>query len=262
MASEEDPNSSQPTQSPLSNAPEPDERKNRGTERRVTHDTWEAMYQAWKAGERSPKHLGIKFNVSEDSAHRYINRGVKSRGWPGFFVRQADENTAVQEAKLEAAKRMSEVMVDEFAKVTQESLKTFRIHRVACHNLVTKLLQAAQGVSMSRQAIVWKVVMDKDGNPHQVRETVERPVDATELATMARAISTALVAANRTELALLGGPTTDEKTIPEGAALSTAELEFIEKNDGALPPGVSPEAFLAKMAATYGIRVPGAGGSN
>jgi hypothetical protein len=254
MATEDDPPSPEPTDSPLTNASGPDPRRNLGTHRRIGHELWDSMYQAWKAGERSPKHLGLRFGVSEDSAHRYITKGVPARGWDSFHNRRTMETSAVEMAKADAAKRMSDQLVDEYGKARRENLDTMRAVRVAAGQVLSKLFEAIKVMPMTTPQVVLEVVVDKEGAATQVRRTIERPVDVTQVAPMARAVSSAIALASRMESIWLGGPA-DPSAVPEGEKLTAAEIEYIEQNDGALPPGVSPEAFLAKMAATYGVKL-------
>jgi hypothetical protein len=221
--------------------------------RRFSHQEWEAMYQAWKAGNRNQTALARQWRCAADTVHKYIESGLPVNGWPSFRARLQMENQTSADARERVTAGITAQILDEYGKVRQENLQVLRALRAACTAQVQRMIENIKATPWTRMVTVYR--LGKEGQ--QSRETIERPLDSYELASVARAISTALSMAGKMESFWLGGPTERVENIPESEKLSEAEIDYVNDHQGAMPPGMTPEAFLRKMGRTFGVNLAG-----
>lgn len=234
----------------LTDVPLPQTPAGRGLKgRRFTHQEWEAMYQAWKAGNRNQTALAREWRCAADTVHKYIESGLPVNGWPSFRIRLQTETQVSQDARERVTAGITAQILDEYGKVRQENLQVLRALRAACTEQVKLMIHNLKSTTWTRMVTMYRV--GKDGQ--QVRETTERPLDSYETAAVARAISTALSMAGKMESFWLGGPTERVENVPESEKLSEAELDYMTSHDGAMPPGLTFEAFIRKMNRTFGV---------
>jgi hypothetical protein len=207
------------------------------------------MFQAWKGGERNQTHLAERFQVTFDTVHKYIEKGLPVNGWPSFRARLQMENQTSADARERVTAGITAQILDEYGKVRQENLQVLRALRAACTAQVQQMIANLKATTWTRMVTVYR--LGKEGQ--QARETIERPLDSYELASVARAISTALSMAGKMESFWLGGPTERVENIPEAEKLSEADLDYMTSHDGAMPPGLTFEAFIRKMNRTFGL---------
>ncbi len=130
-------------------------------------------------------------------------------------------------------------------------MRLLRALRAVCTSQVVKLGETLKGMPMTRQVVHYSV----DSKGATIRKTVERPLDAVETASVARALSTAITVASKMESLWLGGPTERIENIPESEKLSQSELDYINTHDGELPPGMTIEQLITKMGRAYGVPI-------
>jgi len=238
----------------LTDAPLPDTPVGKSCKgRRFSHQEWESMYALWKAGERNQTALSKKFRCAVDTVHKYIESGLPVNGWPSFRSRLQLENQVSTDARERVTAGITAQILDEFGQVRKKNLEVLNAMRAACTVLVVKMHEQLKTMTWTRMVTVYR--LGKEGQ--QLRETVERPLDSYEMASVARAISTALSMAGKMESFWLGGPTERIENIPESEKLSESDIDYVSTHDGALPPGMTPEGFLRKMNRTFGIEPAG-----
>jgi len=221
--------------------------------RRLSHQEWEAIYADWKAGERNQTALARKHRCTVDTVHKYVEKGLPVNGWPSFRSRLQMENQTSADARERVTAQITAQVMDEYTKVRQENLQVLRALRAACTVQVQKMIENLKATTWTRMVTFYKIGKEEQ----QIRETVERPLDSYEMASVARAISTALSMAGKMESFWLGGPTERVENIPESEKLSEAEIDYVNEHEGAMPPGMTPETFLRKMSRTFGVELAG-----
>ena len=219
--------------------------------RRVTHEEHEAMFQAWKGGMRNQADLARRFHVTDDTIRKYVNRGIDANGWIAWKERLRTEQRISAETQTRIADNIAKDITDAYGKVKEESLVILRQFRLVCTHQVVKLQKTLETMPMTRQAVHYSV--NDKGEP--VRKTVERPLDAVETAGVARALSGAITAANKMESLWLGGPTERIDNVPESEKLSEAEVAYVSAHEGELPPGMTIEQYLMKMARVFDMHL-------
>lgn len=251
----DDPQSNdRPTAGSLTDAPLPDVAPGtRSQVRRITHPEWEAIYQAWKAGERNQTALAKRFRVAPDTVHKYIFKGLPVNGWPAFVARQQMEQQISVEARQKASEQIAAQVVDEYGKCRQENLQLLRALRASCSQQVGKMLQSLAGTTWTKHDV--KYTAGADGK--QLRHSIERPLDAAEVSNIARALSGAVALCGKMESFWLGGPTERLENIPDHEKVTQQDVEWILNNDGQLPPGMTIEQLVSKMNRVYGIGTDG-----
>lgn len=259
MAGDTDPNSSPPADAPnpggatqdkatgetAETAPAP--KPKRGRPAAHTHDFWEQVYQAWKAGGGHDALLA-RFGISCDTLNRWKSKGVPTSGWPSFKQRRLAEDQTTIEAKQKAAERIADAMVTDYEKVRDENLKVLRAARAVIGAQVAKLIQGVSNVAFTRKVNVY--------NADGAKQTIDRPLDICEAANASRSLSNALVNVGKMEVMFTGKPSDDEEPkgpiVPEGVTLSKEELDYVNTHDGQLPPGMTIEEFVQKVHNVYG----------
>lgn len=207
------------------------------------------MYQAWKAGNRNQTALAREWRCAADTVHKYIESGLPVNGWPSFRIRLQTETQVSQDARERVTAGITAQILDEYGKVRQENLAVLRALRGACTAQVKLMLDNLKATTWTRMVTVYRV--GKEGQ--QTRETIERPLDSYELASVARAISTALSMAGKMESFWLGGPTERVENIPESEKLSEKDLDYMTEHEGELPPGMTFDGFVRRMNRTFGV---------
>ena len=233
----------------------PPRKSNKG--RRFTHEEWDAMYHAWKGGERNKTRLAERFHCSEDTVHKFVLKGLPVNEWPSFLDRLRLEQSVSEKTQAKIAESIAKVVTDDYAKIKEESLVILRQFRLVCTHQVIKLQKTLEGMPMTRQVVHYSV--DAKGNP--VRKTIERPLDAVETASVARSLSSAIAQASKMESLWLGGPTERIENIPESEKLSEAEIDYVNEHEGAMPPGMTFETYIRKMGRTFGVELAGEKGN-
>ena len=239
-----------PTSSALTEAPVPDVpvgKSNKG--RRFSHEEWEECFQLWRGGERNKTHLAKRFKCAPDTIHKFVEKGLPVNGWPSFKDRLRVEQGVSQQTQAKIAESIAKDVRDDYTKVKDETLLILRNFRLVCTKQVVKLKDTLESMPMTRQVVHYSV----DANGNQIRKTVERPLDAVETASVARALSSALTSASKMESLWLGGPTERIENVPESEKISQADLDYIHEHGGELPPGMTIEQFIGKGARTYQV---------
>lgn len=228
----------------------------RSSFRRFSQAERDQMYTLWRGGERNLTELARKFETTFDTVHKYVNKGIPARGIPSFIVRQQTETQTAESARVMVTEKIASQIADEFAEVRRAQLEVHKRLRVVCAVMVNRLMEQLKAMSWTRMVTVYEI--SEDGR--QLRRTVERGLDAFELANVARAVSQALALSGKMESLWLGGPTERVENIPESEKLSDAELDWVTNHEGEMPPGMTPETFLRKMSRTWGLSLPDEGG--
>lgn len=251
--SDENQNGNRPSSGSLVDAPVPDVAPGTGSKtRRVSHAEWEAVYQAWKAGERNKTRLAERFRLSADTVYKYVTKGLPVNGWPSFMVRLQMEQQTVVEARQKASDQIAAQVVDEYGKCRQENLQVLRALRAACAQQVGKMLKNLEQTSWTRRDVTYSI--DKEGK--QLRQTVDRPLDAAEVSHVARALSSSIAMCGRMESFWLGGPDQRPEDVPDSEKVTQDDVDWILAHDGQLPPGMTIEQLVGKMNRVYGITMP------
>ena len=154
-----------------------------------------------------------------------------------------------EQTQAKVAEAIAKDVKDEFGQVRDESLKILRQFRLVCTHQVVKLQKTLEAMPMTRQAVHYSV----NGKGDPIRQTVERPLDAVETASVARALSSAITLASKMESLWLGGPTERIENVPESEKLSQAEADYVDEHNGELPPGMTIEQWLMKAGRAYGM---------
>ena len=170
-------------------------------------------------------------------------------GWPSFKDRLRVEQGVSQQTQAKIAESIAKDVRDDYTKVKDETLLILRNFRLVCTKQVVKLKDTLEAMPMTRQVVHYSV----DANGNQIRKTVERPLDAVETASVARALSSALTSSSKMESLWLGGPTERIENVPESEKISQADLDYIHEHGGELPPGMTIEQFIGKGARTYQV---------
>ena len=182
----------------------------------------EALYAAWKAGERKPGNLAKKTHCSTQTVRKYIEFGLPANGLPAFKSRLQMEIQKEAEAREEERQASAQQTIDEYQKVRGENLAVLRALRAICTLQVQSLL----------------------GKLQKNRTTLQHIEVAGKLALM-------LVQISRTENYWLRDLSSRCAT-PKG--LSTADIDYVITHEGELPPGMTGEEFLEKMSAAFGLK--------
>ena len=225
----------------------PPGKSNKG--RRFSHEEWDAMYHVWKAGERNKTHLAARFHCSEDTVHKFVLKGLPVHSWPSFLDRLRLEQNVSDQTKAKIAESIAKTVTDEYGQVKEETMKLLRVLRGACTVQVQKMIRVLESTPMTRSVVQYSVT----DTGVTTRKTVERPLDAVEVASVARALSTAISVTSKMESLWLGGPTERIENVPESEKISQADLDYINSHDGELPPGMTIEQFIARGARAYGV---------
>ncbi len=252
---EQDPNENPDSSAGLVGAPvPPPPPAGQGTkQRRITHEEWERMYQAWKAGQRNQTELARQFRVSADTINKYVHKGLAVNAWPPWTARLHMEQATHEEMRRRATEQAIAQALDEYGEVRRDNLKVLKAVAAVCSVQVGKAIENLKNVAWTRTAIrYWH---DADTGAAK-RESYERPLDAAETAAVIRAIATALAMTGKMQSFWLGGPTERIEDIPAEEKFTPQDADYILEHDGELPPGMTIERLIGKMNRTFGITPP------
>lgn len=211
--------------------------------RTVTHVLYEAMWEAWRDGNRSKRALSKMFRCSWETVHRIVEKGSPRNNWTSLRERTKIWDAQQFQAQQTAAATTAIQQTDEYQKARAEQLKISQAGKAGIAILMRKLAIATQNATFVRQ----RKTTDKSGNTIMV----DVPPDAHELAHTAQKLVQGLTELGKHESFWLGGPTErPEITGALSGVLSLPEdkLLAIIENGGALPDGVTDEQLFGKAS--------------
>jgi hypothetical protein len=223
---------------------------------RYTYEEWNAVYLAWRAGERNQIALSRKFHIDSDTIGTWVRKGIPSMDRRSFLdrfrdrSRDEDEDDIVKEAKSKAADRMASEILDERGTIRKGNLQILLGLRQTIGQTLVKAIRKMDTISWSRQEKI--TVMDGD---QKVNRLVEIPLDAREFASIVRMLSGAIALTGKME-SFFCGDVVDPDELPEELQFTVEEKAFIAKpgNEDQLPPGMTLEQFARKVAAFAGVQ--------
>ena len=206
------------------------------------YDQWNAVYLAWRAGDKRNIDLARQFGIDSDTISAWVRKGTPSRRRPSFLERArtsndgVDEKEIVHEAKAQAAAKMANEIVDEYGQVRREQLEVLRVVRKVAGQQIVEATRHLKEIAWTKRG--------PGGS--------SRPLDATEYAEVLRVLTASVATAGKMESFWLGGPRpVEEDSIPEELQFSETERAYIEEH-GETPPGMSIEEMARKVAAAGG----------
>lgn len=228
--------------------------------KRVSQETYEGIWEAWKKGMRTKRALMVAFNVNHSTITRLVDRGYPNRGWKSIRKRweEYEEEQHVEQQRLMIAQQAA--MQDKWDEAKKENLGLLRAAKVATARMVKAMVEACERITFTRT----KRYKNKAGD--WVEEEV--PLQGGALAAAMLRMAQAIDILQTKEAFWLGGPT-EVKELRGGPfarwmELTPEQLAFIEEH-GQLPEGVTEEdllgpAFVRALTPAGGAR--GDGDSN
>lgn len=225
----------------------------------ITAQTYEAMWEVYRDGQRTKRELQRVFNVSEPTARRAIEHGWPDRGFQALRTRAREHDMQRAEAERQAA-------LDKHKEATDAWYRAGKQFNRVADNAVTFCILAMQQISQLvvqqgpngpqlRRLTKWvrrrEVVMEGE---RRVTRYYDEEVPLTTAEAVKLEASVLKSAAMASAFKKLWPVTTDEEKAisgpPQGlAALTLEEMDHIIET-GQLPPGKTAEDV-------FGYDVPG-----
>jgi hypothetical protein len=225
----------------------PGVRFKKGRHAQYTYEQWDTVYKAWAAGERSLIVLARRFRIDSDTIGVWARKGVASKHRPSFHDRLRDENDIVREAKAKASERMATELVDERQQVRQGNLKVLLGLRGVVAKTLGKAIEKFDTVTWTKKERITVMVKKR-----MMVQLVDRPLDSREYASILRQLSGAMALIGKME-SFFVGDVAGEDEIPEELKFTPAELDYMAKHDGEIPPGMTMEQMVRKAGAWCGV---------
>lgn len=218
--------------------------KFKGNGKRVDAELYEAIWEAWRDGNRSISRLAGMYQMSWSTIKKLVTKGHYDRGFPAFVERLKVWEAAAASAKVATKDDTAKRKAEEWDKATTEHLKLTNATRYGLAHLIRKAVEATQKVEFTKTRK--RRVIDSNGNATTIDEEV--PISAVTMAEVWRTISTSVETVSRIESFWRGGPTSKSEVL-NGALtaikafqnLTPEELNYIIESGGDLPPGVTHE---------------------
>lgn len=214
----------------------------------VTATAYEAMWVAYRDGNRRALQLSRACLVSRGTATKAINEGWPDQGFAPLLERAklADRQRAEEEAKR--ASEAFREQVDEFYRVRRRNLQYLAGVSALGARALRKIQGALDGATFVRYRRVTRLV---DGQPQTLSEAY---VPATEVLSAMQSTAAYLARIATVEKQWLeAGSSSPEAQQgaeqPPTTPLTPEQWDYILQHNGALPPGVDEQTVIASLAA-------------
>jgi len=211
--------------------------------RRMTHALYEAMWEAYKQGDRKHRSLMKRFDISQVTVSRAINKGWPDYGW----IPYKDRMLALEQAKIDReakdAREVSESQKNEWQKAKADSLKISQGVRIAVARLLRGLVDAAERATFTRT----KRIRQPDGT----FTVQEAPMNAYEVSECLRRIASSVREIGAHDIGWLMDEPARFAEVSDRykgfLQLTEEQMDHIVKTGGQLPPGVTLEQLLGPI---------------
>jgi hypothetical protein len=189
--------------------------------------------------------LSAKYGFAWETIRKLIRVGSRLNGWPSFAERRVAEDSAVKDARSQAAPVIAQMIVDDYEKVRRENLSIVAGMKAGTTFIVRKYIDAARLASFVKT----RKVRDKTG----AMITIEVPMDAAEAADVGRTLMQLVEGLARVESFAMGGPSErlEVSRTPVGwDSLTESQLQWVIDHGGQLPPDIDPSSLFGPPPAT------------
>jgi hypothetical protein len=207
--------------------------------RRITRELYDAMWEAWRDGDRKVSTLTKIFGLNPATSHRIVKLGLPTLGWPSLNERSKSwDGAKLQADSLAAAAAFQEVRSQwDISKSDNLKLAAFS------KNSIAKAMQKCADAVGSMKFVKYRRVLDRNVTPH-VWTTIETPMNGLEISEALKTLATAIKEIGLFEAFWLGGqPNQDGQPTNPFAGwnkLTPDQINYIATT-GQLPPGVTDE---------------------
>lgn len=207
--------------------------------RRLTRDLYDAMWEAWRDGDRRISTLAKIFGVSAQLADKVVKKGHIPTGWPSLNDRAKVWDAAkLQSDSLAAAAAFQEVR-SAWDTTKAENIKLANFLKGTLAHAITKAREAVSTMKF----VKYRRMLNRSVSP-AVWETVETPMNGLEISEALRTLAAAVKDIGSFEAFWLGGKPLGDGEVANPFAgwsrLNPEQIEYIA-NTGQLPPGVTDE---------------------
>lgn len=234
--------------------------KEKGTGR-LTSDIYEEMAQTYfKLKDRTIRGLSRATGMNMETCRKAVVLGWPERDWPSLR-----ERARVHDARIAAQTAMPPLTPGQvldakrFQEIRSENLNLARAMRGLGANLADQLRQAVANATAFRHGKRVRVIDVEVGtgkNKRTVQKVVQEdyayPPYLPHIASAAAGVAQMMFAAGEAERSWSRAPTPEELVADgDGAgwdAMTEEQMDFVIKNNGKLPPGLTAEQIWGRRA--------------